>query len=541
MSPGAARRSPPRFEHAVLLCLIASFAAAPRPAGAAAGEDTRREAVELVQTRQCELALPALDRARRDDPGDARLPLLAAECQIRLQRYTDALVSLAEVKRLDPRLPDTDLYQGIAHYHTGNLAAAERDLEAARETSPGRADADLYLGLVLLQRTRNQEAAAALARARRTDARAVEPVASYYEGMAWVAAGDRARAEEALRRVQEAAPGSDWADAAARALETGTGWGPRGSFAEISSGVEWNTNVTLAGNDVTPGEISGRRDIDTMWSAVAGTEIYRGDAWSVGALASYYGNAHTQLYAFDLQYPGASLWIDRRLDEDTTLRLQSEVSYAWYGYQPYEVLGGLAPQVFRSWHDYGVSWAYAKFYGGDYFFDNVDYPDLGQPGGYGPPGVDEASERNRDGWGLTAGVLHTLPVPFLGIELRGGANFLHYWSVGPEWRYDGWEALLGIRAPLLWEVVFDGQAGFVYRAFYHPSTYPDSNTFPLGYAGVQRRDNVWQFEAKLERPLTPWLKASARYYYLDNGSNTAAFKYRQQIWGGYLTLSFKQP
>lgn len=541
MTPGAERRSSPSTALAAVVCTLAGFVLLGSWAWPARASDARREAIELVQARRCELALPALERARAADPGDARLALLAAECQIRLRRYTEALASLADVTRVDPRFPDADLYRGIAAYHTGDLDAAERSLEAARETSPGRADTDLYLGLVWLQRDRPQEAAQALARARTRDAAAVEPVASYYEGIALEATGDREGAREALRRVQDLAPGSEWAQAAARRLETAPGWGPRHAFAEISSGAEWNTNVTLAGSDITPGEISGRRDVDTMWSAIAGAEIYRGETFSVGALASYYGNAHTKLYEYDLEYPGASIWVDRPLSEETTLRMQADFGYAWYGYQPYEVYGGLTPQIYRDWHDYGLTWGFAKFYGGDFFFDNIDYPDLGQPGGIGPPGVDEAAARNRDGWGLTAGVLHTLPIPETELEVRGGVNYLHYWSVGAEWRFDGWETVLGFRTPLLWDVVLDGQAGFLYRAYYHPSTYPQNNTFPLEYAGVKRRDDVWQFEVKVERPVTPWLKASARYYYLSNGSNTNVFNYRQQIWGGYLTVSFRQP
>ncbi len=507
---------------------------------AAATDDARREAVALVEARRCELALPLLEKARRSDPGDARLPLLAAQCEIRLRRYPEALASIAEVKRLDPQLPGADLLRGIALYHTGDLAAAEGAFEAARATSPGRADTDLYLGLIRLQRSELREGAALLERARRMDPAAVEPVASYYEGMAWLAAGEQRRASEALARVRDVAPGSAWALAADHALAGAPGWGPRGSFAELTVGPEWNTNVTLAGSDIAPGDISGRRDIDTVWSGFAGTEIYRGAAWSVGALASYTGNAHATLYEYDLEYPGASLWVDRRVSDATTLRLQSDFTYAWYGYQPYQVFGGLAPQAYQSWGDAGLTWAYARFYGGDYFFDNLDYPDQGRPGGFGPPGVDEAAARNRDGWGLTAGALHTLPLPQIGIELRGAVNFLRYWSVGTEWRHEGYEGLVGFRTPLLWEIVLDGQAGFTYRAFRHPSTYPENNTLPLRYAGVRRRDKVWQFEVKIERPITPWLKASARYYYLANGSNTAAFNYRQQIWGGYLTLAFRQ-
>lgn len=536
MSLGAFWRSPP-FRRAATSFLAPLLCLAAAGAGAVDLDDaSRREAVELARSRRCEAAIPALEEARRRDPGDARLPLLAAECQIRLRRYGDALVSLEAAQRLDPGLPNVDLYLGIAHYHTGDLEAARSDFEAATRTSPGSADVDLYLGMVQLQGAQPREAAAAFARARQANAAAVEPVASYYEGLAWQALGDDGKAREAFARVEAFAPGSDWADAASRALSAAPGWGPRQSFLEARIGTEYDTNVTLAGTEITPGEISGRRDLSTVWSLSAGTEIYRGERYAVGALASYYGNAYTKLYEYDLEYPGASIWVDRRLDPDTTLRFQGEFNYAWYGYQPYVALGGLNPQIYRSWGDYGLTWAYAKFYGGDYFFDTVDLPD----GTVGPPGVDEGTERNRDGWGLTAGFVHSIAVPALDVDLRVGFNYYHYWSVGREWRYDGYEPLLlGFSKPLPFDFVLDGQASFIYRSFYHPSTYPENNTLPLEYANVQRRDNVWQFEVKLERPLTPWLTASARYYYLDNGSNTAVFNYRKQIWGGYLTLAFR--
>ncbi len=546
MRPGAARRSLPRF---ALAAFVAARFACPSDVARAAGEEdvaplerssgdaaelvrSRSDAVRLVRDRRCDAAIPALEDALRRDPGDARLALLAGECQIRLRRYPDALRSLETAKRIDPGLADVDLYLGITRYHLGDVVAAERDLESARETSPGRAEVDLYLGMVRLQRGEPAAAAEALERARRANPAAVEPVASYYEGLAWNAAGDPSRGREALLRVRDESPGTDWADAAARILEGGPGWGPRKSFGEMMVGTEWDTNVTLAGNDITPGDISGRRDLRTVWSALGGTEVYRGESYAVGALASYYGSAQTQLYQYDLQYPGASLWVDRRIDPDTTFRFQSEFNYAWYGYEPYVVLGGLNPQLFRSWGDWGLTWFYAKFYGGDYFFDaETDPNDLFTPG------LDEGAARDRDGWGNTSGFLHTATIEPLDVEVRGGFNYYYYWSVGREWRYDAYEPLiLGFTKPLVWDVVLDGQASFLYRTFENPSTYNSQG----GLAGIDRRDNVWQFEVKLERPVTPWLVASARYYYLDHGSNTAAFNYRRQIWGGYLTVSFRQ-
>ncbi len=205
-----------------------------------------------------------------------------------------------------------------------------------------------------------------------------------------------------------------------------------------------------------------------------------------------------QLYQYDLEYPGGSLWLDRKLSDKTTLRLQTDVNYAWYGYQPYVVVGGISPQIFHSWDEYGVTWGYAKFYGSDYFFDTFDLPD-----GIGPPGVNEAAERNRDGWGVIAGFQHTLPVPQADLALRGGFNYYHYDSQGTEWRYNGYEVMLGFTKPLPWQFVLDGQASYLYQPFQNPSTYPENTTLPLQFESANRRDSVWQFQVSLERPITP--------------------------------------
>ncbi len=496
---------------------------------------TQRQIVELVQSRRCEEALPLLELARKKDPGDARLPLLAGECQIRLKQYGNARASLEAAQRIAPDLANLDLFLGIAHYHLDDLDAAQGALEKARVTSPGRAEVDLYDGMILLRRGEYREAALALSRARSIDAPVVEPMASYYEGVAWKAAEDLDKARVALKRVEELAPGTAWDEAARRALEAAPGWGFRKSFVEASVGVEYNTNVTVQGNVIAPGDISGRRDVATVWSVLGGTEFYRGEQWSAGALVSYYGNAHTELYRYDLEYPGGSLWLDRKLSDKTTLRLQTDINYAWYGYEPFVVVGGISPQIFHSWDEYGVTWGYTKWYGSDYFFDTFDLPD-----GIGPPGVNEASARNRDGWGVMVGFQHTLPVPQADLALRGGFNYYHYESQGSDWRYNGYEAVLGFTKPLPWQIVLDGQASYLYQPFENPSTYPESATLPLQFERANRRDSVWQFQVNLERPITPWLKASFRYYYLANASNTAFFDYRQQIWGGYLTFYWNQ-
>lgn len=535
MTRGASRRSPPIL--AALVLSAWSLASAP-PARADALVDAtsaRRVAEALIRDDDCAQALPLLQQAAEADPGDARIPLLAAECQIRLLRYPEALDSLARVKRLDPTLPESDLYLGIAQYHMGDLEAARRALEAARTTSPGRAEVDLYLGMILLQQGQGRAAAGMLARAREAHPRVVEPVASYYEGLAWQSVGERGRADDALRRVLETAPGTAWAAAARRTLEDAPGWGPRRSFGEVQVGVEWDNNVALLGSDVVGG-ISGRRDLRTIWSGNLGTEVYRARDWAVGALVRYLGTAQTELYQFDIEYPGLAVWWDRMIGPRSTFRLQYELDYGWIGYEPFQFVQGVTPTLFHDWGErYGLTKVFAQAYLSDFFFRNFDIPDS-----IGPPGVDESQERNRDGWGVTVGIEHVVPWPLIEADIRGGFNYFHYDSVGREWRFNGYEAFLGIRKPLPFGVVFDGVASFTWRPFLHESTFPQNNTLPLVFTGAKRRDDAWQFEARLERPINDWLQVSARYYYLDNGSNTNVFNYRRQIWGGYVTLAWRQ-
>ncbi len=501
------------------LLLVASPALA-----ADEGRVLRLRAEQLAADGRCEEALPVLRRARSADPTDARAALLEGECLIRQGDYVAAIVPLTDARRLDPELGEAALYLGVAAFHAGDLDTAGPALEDAVRLLPNNAQAHLYHGLVLLDRAQATEAAASLERASTLDP-SFDPVASYFAGRAWQAARERRRAEKSLKRVVAEAPGTSWADEAERALESGVG--DRPSWVSLSGGFEYNTNVVLQGTGVVPaGGISNTSDWAGVWALDTGTELFRNDDWAGGAAISYFASAYGELSAFDVQFPSAYLWLDRALGESSFLRLTADSGYAWVGYDPYLLPIGTTLSLHHRTEKAGSGRAYFRWARNDYKFaiDGTDLPPV-------PPGV-TASARDQDGNWYLGGYDHRFSVSN-DTALRGGVSIGHYDS-NLEYTNTAYQAWIGARQELPCEMAFDGFASYTRASYANPSTFRDPNTgfFP----GQDRRDNIYQVGATLERYLTDRLVLSARYRYVNDDSNTRVYRYDQHVVGGYLTF-----
>ncbi len=543
------------------VALAALVLAAPVAHASDESEVLRLRGETLAREGRCLEALPVLERAAAADATDGRALVRMGQCQIQLKRYPDAVASLEAAKQRPSRPVDTDLYLGIARYHQGDLAGAERALDDARLLTPERAEIDLYRGILLLQKGQAREAAELLEHARDRDPGAVEPLASYYAGLAWAAVREDERARRDLGRVQDVAPGSPWSSAADRALRQLQRAGGDRSWVQVSAGIEWDSNVVLQGTGVQlPSEISKKGDWRGVWTLEGGQELYRNHDWTVGLLASYYGSAHFNLNQFDVEYPSVGAWIDRKLGESTTARLQYDFGYAWVGYAPFLLQHTVTPALFQDWGELGTTRLYSALSWGNYFFasrakDVPDGPAAGGPGSVcpgtptpancGPFGLNERTALNRDGFGLTAGLEHWLPIEAIHTVLRGGYAWTSYASRGSEYSFGGHQLELGTRTQLPLDFVIDLQGTYAYLPYRHPSVFPDpadlTNSgveYPL--SNLDRRENLYAFDAVVERKLTDWLTASMRYAYVRNRSNVAVYDYDYHLVGAYLTVRFHQ-
>lgn len=485
----------------------------------------RLQAERLISEARCEEALPILAKVRSLAPEDARAARLEGQCRLRLQRYAEAAESLDAALRLDPAQDEAWLQLAIARYHARDLDGARAALDEAERRLPGRAEVSFYRGVLLMEQAEPKPAAAALERAAGLDSSSVDPLASYYAGLAWESTGERRRAEAALQRAIDTAPGSDWAREAQRALDRlheserkrwwVRGWG----------GVEYDDNVVLRGSGVSlPEDISGDHDWRGVWGMEAGLELLRTDRWSAGVIGAYAGAEEAKLDDFDYQYGTISAWLDRKLDDDTFVRIQPDASYTWFGGDPFLSSQGVTLSLHRDWGAGGSGRLFARWAYLNYLFGLQSVP-------FGS----SAQELNRDGNEYIAGYDHILP---LGADtsLRGGLRYHRFITRGTEYTYNAYEGWLGARRELPFDFAVDVEGHYFYTPYRNASHYPPPGT--LVPISSRRRDNIWTVRVALERPITDHVTASAEWRWEDNDSNVAVFDYRREVVGAYLTIEF---
>ncbi len=427
------------------LALWAGVALSLAPAAHAQEESVvlRLRAQRLAAQGRCEDAIPLLRRVREQTPGDARAALLEGMCAVQLSRYAEALAPLERARQLGAEPGEPDLYLTIAYYHLGDLARAASALEGAEAALPDRAEVQLYRGLLLLHRAESRKAAAALERARTLDAQAVEPVASYYAGLAWQGAKDRARAQEALRRVQEQAPGTAWAEQAERALERSLEREELDWWVSLSAGLEYNDNVVLRGRGVQlPENISDDNDLGGIWTLDVGSELWRSGDWAAGLGASYEGSAYTDLSEFDLQSPGVTGWLDRKLNDSLLARLETDFEYTWLDGDKYVASYGATALLFADLDDASSGLGFVRYARNDF----LSTPP-GTPLGDGLNEAQTRAARDRDGNEVTVGFDYWRELGSLTL-VSAGYRFRHYDADGSEYSYNSHEFVMGLRRPL---------------------------------------------------------------------------------------------
>ncbi|HVP31673.1 MAG TPA: tetratricopeptide repeat protein [Myxococcota bacterium] len=535
------------------VCLALSSVA---PAHAAADDPQilRLRGEAFASAGRCEEAIPVLERAAEGAPRDARIPLVIGQCQIRLRHYPEAVAALERARALDASLTEVDLSLGIAQYHEGDLAAAAQSLEAARAHGGASSQLDLYEGLLLLQRARAREAAEALERASAADSKSVDPAATYYAALAWEEADEGEASAAALERVITGWPGTSWADAAAKLRDAQRRAHLPTWWAVATAGMETDTNPTLVGRNVVlfPNEAPGQQDARGIWSFEFGSEFWKSDPWSAGGRVYYYGNAYHDLTEFNTEYPSLSLWLDRRLGDADTVRMQYDFGYAWVGGDPFLATQWLTPSWYHDWGAlYGTTRVFSEVVFNNYFVDEDEVvsavPSTGAcPPGVGvcgPPGVNEAHERNADGFGTTFGVEHIVPLGVIQTDVVPGLRFGRYVSHGSEWSNTSYDFRIATHTRLPYDTRLDVIGGYTYAPYRNRSTFPTHDEVqaevpgqPYVLAGPRRSDDIGYVDASLEHKLTTWLSCSVRYAFQNHHSNTDVFDFHEHVLGAYLTL-----
>ena len=516
--------------HLLGLALVLAAACFLSSAAARAADELQvlqLRAEQLAAAGDCRGALRVLDVARAEAPRDPPLARLAGLCANQLGRYDEALEPLGVAYAADPEAPGVALALGVARFQQGDLAGAEEALRAAERVDPDNAELLFYQGLLAFEADRHREAAELLERAVAIDPAFSEPRGSYYAGLAWERAEERERARRSLERALAHAPRSLEAQRAQQLLEQLDDAARLRRWVRVEAGMEWDSNAVLRGQDVVlPEGISGDSDWRGIWRLDGQQEVFRNEDWAAGLTAGHLGYAYTDLNEFNLYYLTTSTWLDRRIDEETFVRLQPEFGYGWRDNDAYVSTYGITSSLYRDWGEPGSGRFFVHFDQANYRFDVL---------GVTP---EERSDRNRDGRRWITGYDHFYAASPT-IDLRGGVAFESYNARGREYTFLGGGPWLGARWETPWQrLAIETFGSFQYRGYQHPSTYPDPGQTQL--SNSDRKEHTWRTELAVERPILDSLLASVRWRYTDNSSNTDVYEYDRHIIGAYLTFVWAQ-
>ena len=417
--------------------------------------------------------------------------------------------------------------------------------------APGRPELPLYQGLVALDQADDAAAARLLDRARALGGDDLEPVVSYYGGLAWSRAGDRSAAREALERVVANWPGTDWAEQAALALGR-LGEAENDLFGFLRVGIERDDNVVLRGRGVRlPDEIGRDRDERLVWNGSLGSHLVEDGRDTIGAALAYSGNAHEDLDRFDTHFPSVIVWWDRVLASGWTSRVLGGAGYAWVDDAPFLLETRLGTSLHRELPRGARATLSTELYRHDFRFSNDDVfdgpgtPGAPCPGGAtvlcGPPGIDESTARNRDGLGWIVALEGVQPL-WAEAELFAGASYQRFDARGQEYSFSARSVSLGLQTPLAYGVELEVSARLTWRPYRNPTTFPEPDGLVAGqqYAlrGTDRRERELRTDVALVRPLNETLTVETRWTYERNRSTASVFDTRRHVLGAYLTASF---
>ena len=511
--------------------------------------------MQLAREGRCDAALPDLATARAAAPDDVAVLELSGLCELRLHRYADAATTLESALRVAPQRADLSLALAMARFHAGDLDGAEQALAGARALESD-AEYQLYLGMLRLERRDYAGAATALARARELDAKRVDPVASYYLGLAQARIREDERAQQTLIGVRDVWAGTVWGDRRrARSRGSSAGRRARPSRRSVRASSTTTTRCCAVAGCRCPPTSAARAasPASGMRRGSRAVEARRHDARTDG---HFRGATYVDLTDFDVHFPGATLWLETPVGESSTGRLRYDFGYAWQGGDPFFATNAVQASLEHPWSRYGTAAVYVQGLYDAYFFNSQNVPDgPGTPDSAcadptrpcGPSNLNERNARERDGAGWAAGFDHTCrsrPSRCRCATRRSSPGFAMRLRVrGPRVR------LRRLRLP---RRLRDGPArGARARRARRLQLVPTATrrrspirtTSWTAYStelSNRQREKTTRVEIGLARSFGPSLTIGGHFRYLDNQSTVDVFDYDQYVVGMTVTLTFQR-
>lgn len=462
------------------------------------------------------------------DPTDAAAQRYLALIASREGDAARAVDLYRRVLELEPDSIDSRFELGRALLQAGEPAAARAAFDAVLQAQPSRADARLWAGISRYREGRYAEALpfveneAGLDDGQRIDAR-------YYAGLAHAHLGDAMAASAAFSAVEEVSLTHPLVGAAAdfsyTAPDPAPSAPPRRFSAEVTTGVEWDSNVTFVGSipailQPENDELNRQRDLSALAGLRSRYSLYSSETAAFVVGYDGFVSFHEDIDDVDRQIHVGSLAAAYRF-EPVTLGLLYEAAYSFVGHSDFERAHRVTASGTLPTQGWGVLQAYARFQDIGSFIDDFSFA----PAGF------EKSPLDRDGQRYTLGLNQGVFLPAGSGELRFGAAVDRFDSHGTEYRYDGIEVSAGYSLTLQQGAGFDLGWRRAWRDYGH--------TRVLDTARRSSTDEVVDLlTGELHYPLSEKLLAKLAGSVLMSDSEVGVYDYNRAILGAYVTYRF---
>lgn len=448
-----------------------------------------------------------LREAAREDPSNLEIRKYLHQAEAKAAGKPSGTAVYEDAVKKEPGAARNHLNLAVALAMEGQYDRAVAAIEEANRLSPRNGEILFYRGLIRFKKEAFREAVADFKEARNLEPRLAQG-AMFYEAAALSKLGESQAAGVLFQRVVETNPMTDWATQAtelSRAAEV------KKFSLKLTTGVEYDTNVTLEGNKNilgVPLDLPDKGQFRFPLSALVDYRFLDLGEWSFGGRYGFYGSFHDRSSDMNVISNLAELYgVWRRpnwyirpfyyfqsvfLDADhmsDTHTLGGNIMYL----APYN----LAPEFYFRWQHK------------EYHFPTIDANDA--------DGMNLRGEYNQY-YLLQGGRGY----------LRAGIGMEADRTHGENLDYTAFLVLAGLQYQLPWELTFNFDFEYQNRSYMH------SNTI----FGVERDDLRYSFAWQLARPLGNGFDLKGRIAHIRNDSNIGDYDYDRQIYSLLLSWSY---
>ena len=423
----------------------------------------------------------------------------------------------------EPAEADIRFTLGVALLHQERAAEASEEFDRVLAVEPDNAQAEFYAGVAdyrqqqFPETVRHMKAALALDPSLRLQSR-------YYIGLAEVFMGNLEASTAAFSEAASMSPSDPLAIAAAsisdRIQPESRWWG-----IDVSSGVEYDSNPTFVGSNVT-----------ILTESLEEVRLKReDDVAGVFALDTYYDLLDMDFVTLRAGYSGYVSLHDRADEVDQVTHLGwADLGFHYGDWRfgtrfdgsmtnldlddDYLEMFRVSPSVTYANNQWGVTQVLYQYHDLDYKFDTSDAPEF------------DADGTLHD---LSFTQFVYLPAPFT--YARAGIGFQRQRTDGTEFEYDGISLTVGAGI----ELPFDARGGVLVQYFHRD--YENRSTDPDPFDGGtrdKRNDDVARIKLDLTVPFAQYWEVALRGSFTFNDSNISDYDFNRHVVGTYVTFTY---